>query len=598
MKFTAQFGSMSGEALRPKSDGPFRIAILGDFSGRAARGEAGIGDELASRRAIRFDIDKFEDVVEDFATEMVLPIGKDGSGIEVKLSSFEDLHPDELYDNVEMFEELSAFRQRLNSGSMAASAISDLEEWAEEFGTKRLITKTTSTANTIPANKPLSEFASLIGGARAEVEASDAEDLIQRIVAPYVVAAPDKEAEAMKEAVDEALSGAMRLVLHHPDFQAVEAQWRTLDFLARRIETDNDVDLFLFDVSAEEIAADVASVEDLAESGLARLLREPKLPDGDGTFALAVGLYTFEETPPHAELLGRIAQVAAGAGTPFISAITPQYLETPLKDRHALVSDAWTQLRALPAAQYLALASPRFMLRLPYGQKSDPIYPFEFEEFTQSEGLSGLLWANPAALAAVLIAKSRNDKGGAMELGDVMAVDDMPFHYTNDRYGDQVALPSTERNMNEPKVAASVERGFIPVISPRGRDEVRLGSFQSLAGTPLAGPWRDPGDLPDPTPPSAPAPAAAPEAAADDIEEDFAEAAEDAGEDDLDAMLADLGLDDTGDEEDAGGEDEGTGDPELDALLAGFDDELSEETDGEEEESDFDAELEALLADL
>ena len=32
---------------------------------------------------------------------------------------------------------------------------------------------------------------------------------------------------------------------------------------------------------------------------------------------------------------------------------------------------------------------PRFMLRNPYGEKSDPIDKFDFEEFTPNEGLRG-----------------------------------------------------------------------------------------------------------------------------------------------------------------------------------------------------------------
>ena len=58
------------------------------------------------------------------ATTLTLPIGGE-AGIEVRLSSLDDLHPDELYDNVSLFAELATLRQRL-SGSQAAQAIRDL----------------------------------------------------------------------------------------------------------------------------------------------------------------------------------------------------------------------------------------------------------------------------------------------------------------------------------------------------------------------------------------------------------------------------------------------------------------------------------------
>jgi pilus assembly protein FimV len=50
-------------------------------------------------------------------------------------------------------------------------------------------------------------------------------------------------------------------------------------------------------------------------------------------------------------------------------------------------------------------------------------------------------------------------------------------------------LPCTERNMTTTKVEATVTRGLMPVIGIKGRDVVRLGSFQSLAGQEIAGRW-------------------------------------------------------------------------------------------------------------
>ncbi|MFC7539039.1 type VI secretion system contractile sheath domain-containing protein [Siccirubricoccus deserti] len=37
-------------------------------------------------------------------------------------------------------------------------------------------------------------------------------------------------------------------------------------------------------------------------------------------------------------------------------------------------------MQAAPEAAYIGLAAPRFLLRMPYGKKSDPIDSFAFEE--------------------------------------------------------------------------------------------------------------------------------------------------------------------------------------------------------------------------
>ncbi|MCF6232408.1 MAG: type VI secretion system contractile sheath large subunit [Rhodobacteraceae bacterium] len=535
------------------------MAIIGDFTGRAARGVLETGEALANRKPILLDPDTAEEVIESFATDLVLPIGKDAAGVAVKLGGLDDLHPDELYENVALFGELNSLRGQLSSGATAENAAKQLRAWGEKHGQPVVPTNSKSSGNAVPADIKLSDFQKLIGDTEAKLtQPSPIDELMARIVGPHIRAIPDADATAMKGAVDEALSSAMRLVLHHPEFQSIEAQWRSIDLIARSVETDDTLDVILYDVSAEEIAADLASADDLATSGFARLLTEEPLDEefGRGGYSALIGLYTFEETPPHAELLGRIARVAAHVDAPFIAAITPTFLDTAKEDRHKLVAEAWDTLRSMPEAGHLGLVSPRFMLRRPYGAKSEPIYEFEFEEFTMAVGLKGMLWANPAVLVAILLAKSFKENGASMELGKIMALGEIPFHFVNDQYGDQVALPCTERNITLDKIEIAVTRGIMSVAGIKGRDEIRLTSFGSLAGGEILGPWTG-APPPKPSPPK-PEPVAKSTQVVDS-------------------------------------EDETSDDIDLDDLLAGFSDDTDD--DGGDID-DTDAELAALLGDL
>jgi pilus assembly protein FimV len=533
-----------------------RMAVLGDFTGRAARGVMETGPALAKRRGIKLDVDTLDRVIEGMATTLVLPVGTDGAGIEVRLASLEDLHPDELYENVELFAELAALRQRL-SGNQADAAVREMADWGGRFSTRVQPGYRQSSGSAVPADRKLGDFQRLIGDHEGVLyRPSPASDMIARIVGPHVVAAPSSDVAACKALVDQALSDAMRLVLHHPEFQQIEAQWRTLEFLARRIETDASLQVVLYDISAEELAADLAAGEDLAESGIFGLLADEPLSEGGaGGFSAVFGLYTFEETPPHAELLARLARVAAHVEAPFVTAITPGFLDTPKADRHPLVAAAWEKLRAMPEARYLGVATPRVMLRHPYGKRSEPIERFAFEEFTLSEGLSGMLWGNPAAFVAVLLAAAWTKGGAKMQLGEIMTLGDIPFHTFTDAHGDQVALPCTERNLTLTKMEEVVTRGFMPIVSIRGRDQVRLASFQSLGGGDLRGPWSAAEPRPERT--AAPVaqlvveiPAAVPPVDA-------------AATDDLDALLAGFG-------NEAAPTDPGAIDADLAALLEGL----------------------------
>ncbi|WP_408637148.1 type VI secretion system contractile sheath domain-containing protein [Pseudosulfitobacter koreensis] len=554
------FGTIS--AARPEREAlnrtKFRMALFGDFSGRAARGAIETGAALATRPAVVLDLDTLDEVIARFATTLTLPIGKNGSGVSLELSEIDDLHPDEIYDKLGIFAEIAGLRQQLGIGSMAEKATERLKQWSEAYRTPIRLPKR-SGATSIPAHVKLSDFQSLIGDTSGRLsEPGPADDLIAQIVGPHIVKASDAGAAALADATDQALSTAMRLVLHHPDFQAVEAQWRSLDLLARRIETGSDLEIVLYDVSAEELAVDLAASEDLAESGFFRLLTDVLDPeDGAGGFSAVLGLYTFEETPTHAELLARIGQVAAHVDAPFVTAMTPAYLDVAKEDRHPLTAKSWDRLRARPEAAYLGLASPRFLLRRPYGARSEPIDAFTFEEFSHGEGLKGMLWANPAVLVAILLAATYKKDGAALDLGSVMSLGDIPFHYVMDRFGDQVALPCTERNLTTDPVQHTLGRGFMPVIWLKGRDEIRLGSFRALGGEEIAGPWSG----------EAPAPRKAPDTPAGDIEMELP-VADPAAQAALDDLLA--GFDDieTDDENDTG--DDGDMDPELAALLEGL----------------------------
>lgn len=586
------YGTMSADRPDPQKlqRKRFRLAILGDFSGRAAKGQLETGDGLAARKAILLDPDTVEDVIESFAAELVLPIGKDGAGIAVKLEDLDGLHPDELYENVELFSELVGLRKQLQSGATADHAAGTLKAWAEKHGTKARAPKRTSAGNSVPADKRLSAFQQLIGATGITPRpASPVEELLARVVGPHIRALPDPDVAAMQKAVDESLSDAMRLVLHHPEFQSVEAQWRSLDLMARSIEDDDTLDVMLYDISAEELAVDLAAEEDLSKTGFVRLLTEEPLDEenGRGGYSALIGMYQFEETPPHAELLGRIARVAAHVDAPFFAAISPEFLKTPKAERPKLVADAWDTLQGMAEAGHLGLVSPRFLLRRPYGEKTEPCYEFDFEEFTETEGLKGMLWANPVVLVAILLGRSFRQNGPSLQLGKIMTLGEMPYHYVNDKFGDQVALPCTERNIDLDKITLAQERGFMAVSAVKGRDEVRLTSFNSLKGSEILGPWTG---LPAPEP-SPPDPRGQPKPAEpadggndeDDLDLDL-----DLGGDDGD----DLGLDDL-DLGDDGGDDDGLGD--LDDLLASFGDD-DDDDDGDDDE--MDADLAALLDDL
>ena len=101
-------GDSSG--ARPSSETPFRIAILGDFSGRTHRG---ISDTktIAKRRALLIDRDNFDEVLSRIGPELEVAMG-DGS-LHLRFSELDDFHPDQIFQQLEAFNKLRELRGRL-----------------------------------------------------------------------------------------------------------------------------------------------------------------------------------------------------------------------------------------------------------------------------------------------------------------------------------------------------------------------------------------------------------------------------------------------------------------------------------------------------
>ena len=591
MAYEVNFGTVRIGTSRPgaKKSGKFRIAVLGDFSARANTGKLDTGASLAARKPLKVDCDNIDATLKRLSVKLRLPIAADGGAVEVAVNSMDDLHPDQLYNQLGIFSELSGLRQRLKTPSTFAKAAKEVQTWAGVKVPARQRSRARSA--TIPANGKLSDFARLVGIPTAPVKPTVAiGEMLKQMVGPYVVPAKDPRQDQLVATVDSALAATMRSVLHHPDFQSFEALWRSIDMLVRRLETDEQLQIVLHDVTAEELAADLSKADALENSGIYKLLVEqPALDAAQGQYAVVVGNYIFEQTPPHAELLGRMAKIASQSQTAFVAGISTNCLETKPADLHPLIRQSWDELAEMPEAAYVGLVTPRFMLRMPYGEGTDPIESFDFEEFTPQAGLSGMLWGNSAIIAGLLLGATFSQQGAKMKPGSVLTLGEMPFYYYTDSDGDQTALPCTERMLSS-KVAEIVSKlRFMPMLSMKGRPEVRLGGFGSLGGGPLAGPWAP---VTTSAAPSTPAESAAEEASEPEQEPEPEEAADAEPSQAAEEAPAETTAETSG------------GDPELDKLLANLNEEASPATGAPDAASDesaeptVDPELAALLKEL
>jgi type VI secretion system protein ImpC len=501
----------SRRAGTPDEETPFRVALLGDFSGRANRGLCETGAKLAGRRAVLVDRDNFDEVLAKFAPEIRLPVGREGETESLRFSELDDFLPDRLYGQVGMFGRLRELRLRLEDPDTFAAAAAELG-----LGARPGRQETPAPAAQPKAGAPVPERlagGSLLdqmveqtesreGEARPSRAPDELQEFVRRVTEPHLVAASDPRQAEVLGMVDKAISAQMRALLHVPDLQALEAAWRAVFFLVRRIETGTQLKLYLIDVSKEELAADLGAGGDLRDSGLYRLLVEKSVgTPGAEPWALLTGNYTFGPGRADAELLGRLAKVAAAAGAPFLAAADPRLVgcasfgESPSpRDWHlepqAEETQAWAAVRGIPEASSVGLLLPRFLLRLPYGKETRAVETFAFEEMAPEPAHEDYLWGNPAFAAALLLAQTFSEEEWEMRPGAVAAIDGLPLHACQ-RDGERELKPCAEALLTEDAAERILERGLMPLVSLKGQDIVRLVRFQSIAQPlrALAGRW-------------------------------------------------------------------------------------------------------------
>lgn len=297
--------------------------------------------------------------------------------------------------------------------------------------------------------------------------------------------------------IDRKLTEQVNLILHHPDFQQLEGAWRGLSYLVNNTETDEMLKIRVLNISKKELGKTLRKFKGTAwdQSPIFKKMYEEEYGQfGGEPYGCLVGDYYFDQSPPDVELLNGIAQVSAAAHCPFISAAAPslmqmeswQELSNP-RDLAKIFSTpeyaAWKSLRESDDSRYIGLAMPRFLARLPYGAKTDPVESFDFEEITEGGDHSKYCWANSAYAMAVNINRSFKLYGWCSRIRGIEsggAVEGLPAHtFPTDDGGVDMKCP-TEIAISDRREAELAKVGLMPLIHKKNTDFAAFIGAQSL----------------------------------------------------------------------------------------------------------------------
>lgn len=488
LDFEFQFAKAEGVRRRASADQPLRILVLADLCGNTERARP-----LAARTPFSIDVDNAERVLARLAPRLSLvletPEGTEET-VELAFRQIDDFHPDALFRHADAFSGMRQLREELADPASFARAAAALG--VPSAAAQPSHADAESNADTI--ERLLGRAPSLPVSRSPGV----VDHLLHEAVASHVVQDHSAAQANALAVLDALIAQRMRRILQQPAFQRMEAAWRAVWRLATELETGDALQISVLDISRDELDADLqAHAEDLSESALYRALRGPETEAEEGkSWSLLVGDFSFGPDVRDVSALSALGGLAAWAGAPLLAAAEPRLMGCA--NPHELTSPLqwlpldgeagarWQALRQTPAAEWIGLAMPRLLVRLPYGAGTDPIESFAFEEMAEDRRHEHYLWANPAYALAFLAGQVFSEEGWDMDVATRLVIEDLPSHVYCDAEGEPMQQPCAEVWLSESAAEAILAQGVMPILSYRNRNAARLLRWQSIASPPKA----------------------------------------------------------------------------------------------------------------
>lgn len=280
-------------------------------------------------------------------------------------------------------------------------------------------------------------------------------------------------------------------ILHHPEFQALEAPWRSLKFLCDRTEFGENIKVHYINATKEDLVADFEDAGSVVDSGLYRRVYTEEFGQfGGEPYGVIIGNYELAPSAPDMKLLDNMGSLSAMNHAPFVASAGPGFFGLDdfdglpqLKQLEAIFDGPqfmqWRAQRQSDDARNVGLALPRFMLRRTYGENI-PVRSFNYEEKTESK--QDYLWGNAAFAYATRLTESfANYRWCPNIIGPQSggAVQDLPVHI-QERNGRSDVLGPVEITISDRKEYELAELGFIPLTMRKESDSAVFFSSSSI----------------------------------------------------------------------------------------------------------------------
>jgi type VI secretion system protein ImpD len=314
-----------------------------------------------------------------------------------------------------------------------------------------------------------------------------------RALQPWLVSLENLRGAALKRTLvqrlnrdiarlDACLNEQVNAILHHPDFQKLEASWRSLRTLVQQVPEGSNVQIRVLNVSWTELTRDFNRALEFDQSQLFRKVYSEEFgTPGGKPFGILIGDYEVRHHPNDLETLSALAAVAAAAFAPFVASAHPSLLdltsfadlEKPLNLTQTFEDLAylkWRALRDREDSRFVGLTLPHVLVRLPYVDDVARVDEFRFHENVASPDRRDYLWGNAAYAFATVVIRAFIETGWLADIRGARRgersgglVTSLPVHhFGTDKWG-VAPKCSTDTTITDAQEKELGTLGFIPL---------------------------------------------------------------------------------------------------------------------------------------
>jgi type VI secretion system protein ImpC len=306
--------------------------------------------------------------------------------------------------------------------------------------------------------------------------------------------------EAMVTEIDNQISAQLNEVMHDPKFLRLEGSWRGLMHLVSNTNTGPTLKVKVLSASKTELANDFA--RETEQTCLYNAIHQDAYNIAGGEpFGALIGDYEWGPGNEDVETLETIAGIARRSFSPFLSAASPAMLEltgwqhlgttggfSTIAEGPAFAK--WRGFRQTEDASFVALALPRVLARVPYGQASAPVEGFRYEEAALAADGTPLAldhnhfcWMNAAYALGARLTEAFAEYGFCTRIRGLDSggrVSQLPMYTYKTADGDTATKCPTEVNITDNIDYELGSLGFLPLVHYKNTDQAVFFGAQTV----------------------------------------------------------------------------------------------------------------------